>query len=73
MCGPDIRVIWPRPAPSLALAFALRGTLLRVVLQAGKLSPGAPGGQVGRKRAPPISAEPRAQGELWRVKRVDGQ
>lgn len=58
MCGPDIRVIGPRPAPGLALGFALCGTLLHAVPQVGEFTPGAPGDQVVRQRAPPVSAQP---------------
>ncbi len=58
VCGPDIRVIGPLPVPGLALGFALCGTLLHTVPQVGKLSSGAPGGQVGWQRAPPVSAQP---------------
>lgn len=73
MCRPDIRVIGPRPAPSLALGFAFGGTLLHAVPQVGELPSGAPGDQVGRQRAPPVPAQRRAQGQLRRVKRVDRQ
>lgn len=73
MRRPDIRVIGPRPAPGLALGFALGGTLLHAVLQVGELPPGAAGGQAGGQRAPPVPAQRRAQGQLRRVEGVDGQ
>ena len=71
MRGPDIRVVGPRPALGLALGFAFRRTLLHAVPEVGELPPGAPGDQVVWQRAPPVSAQPRTQGELWRVERVD--
>lgn len=71
MCGPDIRVIGPRPSP--CFAFALYGTLLHAVPKVGKLPSTAPVGQVGRKCSPPITPQPRIQGKLWRVKRMDRQ
>lgn len=71
--GPDVRVIGPRPAAGLALGCALRGTRLHAVPEVGELGPGLPGGQVGRQRAPPETAQRRAHGDLRRVERVDGQ
>lgn len=57
-CCPDVCIVGPRPAPGLALAFTLCGTLLHAVPQVGELSSGAPGGQTGWQCAPPITAQP---------------
>lgn len=73
MCGPDVCVIGPCPAWTLAPGFALCGTLLHAVPQVGELPSGPPGGNVGGQRVPAIPAEAGAKGELWRVEGVYGQ